>query len=160
YAIVRPSAVYGPYDTNRRVVQIFVENAIQGHPIVLHQGGSARLDFTYVDDTAHGMVQTLLHPAAANECFNITYGHGYSLKDLADVLREYFPDLTVKTTDDGTSRRPRRGALSVEKARQMIDYRPRYSLEDGIHEVVRSYQLASMLPEPSINAPREAPLFA
>ena len=28
YSIVRPSAVYGPYDVNRRVSQIFVENAL------------------------------------------------------------------------------------------------------------------------------------
>ncbi|MCA9061611.1 MAG: NAD-dependent epimerase/dehydratase family protein [Planctomycetaceae bacterium] len=160
FAIVRPSAVYGPYDTNRRVVQIFVENAMQGHPITLHQGGSARLDFTYVDDTAHGMVQTLLHPAAAGECFNITYGHGYSLKELADNLREYFPDLDVRSNNEGMTRRPRRGALSIEKAKRLIDYKPRYSLEDGLYEVVRSYQLAGMLPDPSLNAPRESTLFA
>ena len=30
YTIIRPSAVYGPKDMNRRVSQIFVENAIRG----------------------------------------------------------------------------------------------------------------------------------
>ena len=34
--IIRPSAVYGPMDVNRRVVQIFMENAFKGKKIVLN----------------------------------------------------------------------------------------------------------------------------
>ena len=48
YTIVRPSAVYGPTDVNRRVSQIFLERAMAGEDLVLHNGGDTRLDFTFV----------------------------------------------------------------------------------------------------------------
>ena len=48
YTIIRPSAVYGPTDNNRRVIQIFLENAFAGEPIYINRGSDTVLDFTYV----------------------------------------------------------------------------------------------------------------
>ena len=67
YTIIRPSAVYGPTDVNRRVSGIFIENARRGEELVLHGGGGAKLDFTYVKDTAHGFVLATLAEEARNE---------------------------------------------------------------------------------------------
>ena len=55
--IVRPSAVYGPTDMNRRVSQIFVEKAFKGEKISI-QGADELLDFTYIKDAANGLVCT------------------------------------------------------------------------------------------------------
>lgn len=62
YTIVRPSAVYGPTDINRRVSQIFLENAIDGKPLILHGGEDNTLDFTYVEDIAQGIVLAATSP--------------------------------------------------------------------------------------------------
>lgn len=134
YTIVRPSAVYGPTDVNRRVVQIFVENALQGKPLVLH-GADTQLDFTFVKDTAHGIVLATFHPAAANEVFNVTRGEGRSLRELAGILRRCIPD--VQIIEKSPDRiRPERGALDIQKARRLLGYEPQYSLEDGLAEYV------------------------
>ena len=135
YAIVRPSAVYGPTDCNRRVSEIFLENAMSGQPLILHGGGSTRLDFTYVTDTAHGFVLATFADAAAGKTFNITRGEGRSLKELADLLRQYFPNLqTVEQPIDVF--RPKRGALDISLARDLLGFEPKYSLEDGFKEYV------------------------
>ncbi|MCZ7648662.1 MAG: SDR family oxidoreductase [Planctomycetota bacterium] len=42
HVIVRPSAVYGFGDPNRRVTGILIENAMTGKPLVLHDGGAPR----------------------------------------------------------------------------------------------------------------------
>jgi nucleoside-diphosphate-sugar epimerase len=133
YTIVRPSAVYGPTDINRRVYQVFLENALSGKPLVLHNGGRSRLDFTYVKDAAHGFVLATFSENAANEVFNITRGEGRSLKELVEIIRQFIPQIkTVEKPADVF--RPERGALDISKARKLLGYDPKYSLEQGMRE--------------------------
>lgn len=140
YSIIRPSAVYGPYDVNRRVSQIFVENALLGKPITLYGGGHQALDFTFVEDAADGMIKVMFHEDGRNNAFNITYGHGYTLREFADILKEHVPDLEVKVVDEEDVFRPKRGALSIEKAKKLVGYDPKVSLEDGIKRYLDVYQ--------------------
>lgn len=133
YVIVRPSAVYGPTGSNGAVSQLFVENAILGKPLKLNNGGAARLDFTYVTDTAHGFVLAATTPVAANQIFNITRGEGRSLKEFTEILRKYAPALEIEETPQ-VEPIPKRGSLDISNARKILGYEPRYSLEDGIKE--------------------------
>ena len=131
YTIVRPSAVYGPTDPNRRMSQIFVENALSGKPLVLHNDGLDRLDFTYVEDTATGFVLAATSPQAEDETFNITRGEGRSIKEFAQILSELVPGVTmIEQPPDEI--RPSRGALDISKARTLLGYQPKYSLEEGL----------------------------
>lgn len=133
YTIIRPSAVYGPTDVNRRVSQIFIENALRGEKVILHGGGDNILDFTYVEDTARGIVLASLSPAGEEQTFNITRGDGRSLRDYADILKNYFPNIEI-VNKPMEIYRPKRGALSINKAREMLGYNPEYSLEEGIKQ--------------------------
>lgn len=137
YTIIRPSAVYGPTDVNMRVSQIFVENALKGKPLILHNGGLSKLDFTYVKDAAHGFVLALDSPKAIGETFNITRGEGRSLKEFTGILQQHIPNLKVETRPvPENEKRPERGALDITKARNLLGYDPKYSLEDGLKEYV------------------------
>ena len=133
-------AVYGPYDVNRRVSQIFIENALLGKPITLYGGGLQALDFTYVEDAAEGIIKVLFHEKAEGEAFNITYGQGYTLRELADILLTHFSDLDVKVVEEEDVFRPKRGALSIEKAKRIIGYDPQISLEEGIRRYLEIYR--------------------
>jgi len=135
YTIIRPSAVYGPTDVNLRVSQIFIEKAMMNKHVVLHGGGHSKLDFTYIEDTAHGFVLATFAEEAKNEIFNITRGEGRSLKEYYEVLKQYFPKLEAKV-ESGHFHRPRRGALDISKARSLLGYEPEYSLEEGIQKYV------------------------
>ena len=137
YAIVRPCSVYGPTDTNQRIVQRFVECGMEGREIQLFDGGTQLLDFTWVEDTVEGFYLAATHPAAANETFNITSGTARTLRDLADIARTHFPDLRVANRESSDPvRRTRRGALDVNKARRMLGYEPRTSLDVGFARYV------------------------
>ena len=96
WIILRPSAVYGPTDCNKRVSQLFVEAAIKGKPIIIEGNGEQRLDFTYVLDTVKGFVKACFEYEVKNKVFNITRGEGRSIKEFVDILRGYFPKLEVK----------------------------------------------------------------
>lgn len=128
YTIIRPSAIYGPTDANKRIIQIFVESAFKGEPLILHDGGEGKLDFTYVEDAAHGFVLAALSSEAKNETFNITRGEGRKILELAEILKQHIPNIKtiIKEPDE---RRPSRGALDISKAKKILGYNPKYSLE-------------------------------
>ncbi|HYF49682.1 MAG TPA: NAD-dependent epimerase/dehydratase family protein [Planctomycetota bacterium] len=135
HVIIRPSAVYGFGDCNRRVTQILIENAMNGKPLVLHDGGRSMIDFTYVTDVSDGFVRALTAAGAANQTFNITRGNARSVREFALEVQKHFPEskLEERPTD---AARPERGTLSIQKARKLLGYEPKIDIEQGIAEYV------------------------
>jgi len=136
HAIIRPSAVYGPTDVNRRVSQVFIENALTRKPLALFGGGKDKVDFTYVTDAAHGFVLAALMPEAKNEIFNITAGQGRSTEEFAKILDKLIPGGIKTEIKPIDQERPIRGSLDITKARKILNYKPEYQLEDGLKEYI------------------------
>jgi nucleoside-diphosphate-sugar epimerase len=134
FNIIRPSAVYGPTDMNKRVVQIFIENAMKGIKIKV-EGINEFLDFTYVYDTANGFVLAATNTSINNEIFNITYGKAHSLLELVKVLKSEFADLKYEILERDEYR-PKRGTLSINKAKKLLGYKPNFNLKNGIRDYI------------------------
>jgi nucleoside-diphosphate-sugar epimerase len=141
YTIVRPSALYGERCISRRVAQIFVEKALRGEPIKIDGDGSDRLDFTYIQDVVQGIIKCIQSENARNQIFNLTYGSSRSLADLATIIQQHFPgiDVSYMPKDKLT---PSRGTLSIDKARNLIDYSPQFPLEKGLPLYLEWYKEA------------------
>lgn len=139
YTIIRPSALYGPRCVSRRVGQVFIENAFRGKPLQISGDGSERLDFTCIDDLTEGVCLVIENPAARNETFNLTYGQSRSIADLAQILQDQFPDLKREYVKRDKLM-PFRGALSVQKAQQLLGYQPQYPIERGYAEYIDWYR--------------------
>ena len=139
YTIIRPSALYGPRCVSRRVIQAFIENILDGKEIKVQGDGSDKLDFTYIDDLVQGIVKVIGNKKAIGGTFNITYGEGRSINDLINILRKElgFFDVAYIERD---KLMPKRGSLSIEKARKLLGYNPKYKLERGVPEYVRWYK--------------------
>lgn len=133
YTIIRPSAVYGPTDNNRRVIQIFLESAMKGKTIEVINGDTTFLDFTYVSDTTAGIKSAIFSNSAENDEFNITRGQGRSLNEAVEIIKNIVAETTVRYTKKETFH-PKRGALDISKAREILGFEPVYSLEEGISE--------------------------
>lgn len=140
YTIIRPSAVYGPTDSNLRVSQIFVENALTNKPLQLHGGGKDKVDFTYVTDAAHGFVLAALSDQGRNEIFNITAGTGRSAAEFAQILSKLLPGMVKTITKPADLNRPVRGSLDIAKAKKLLGYQPKYQLEQGLKEYTEYIQ--------------------
>jgi nucleoside-diphosphate-sugar epimerase len=141
YTIVRPSALYGPRCVSGRVGQVFIENAIAGEALRVRADGGGRLDFTYVGDLVQGIRLMIEHPAARNETFNLTYGEGRTIAEVAALVSEAFPDVEVLAENlDPDRLTPRRGTLSVEKARRLIGYEPSHPIEVGFRRYIDWYR--------------------
>jgi len=139
YTIIRPSALYGPRCISRRVSQVFIENALEGRPIVIEGDGGERLDFTYIDDLVQGIGLVIERPEARNEIFNLTYGSARSIADVVELLRPQFPGLDVAHKERDRLM-PERGTLSVAKARHLLGYAPENPIDVGIPKYVDWYR--------------------
>jgi nucleoside-diphosphate-sugar epimerase len=139
YTIIRPSALYGERCVSRRVGQAFIENALNGLDLTINGDGTDSLDFTYIEDLIQGVVRCIAEPAAINQTFNITYGKGRQISELAEIVLKRFPDRKIsKAARD--SLMPERGTLSIKKAKDLIGYQPEYPIERGFEKYIEWYR--------------------
>lgn len=147
YTIIRPSALYGERCVSRRVIQVFVENALKGEPITIMGDGTDRLDFTYIGDLVNGVTKVIENEKSRNQIFNLTYGQGRSINEVADIVRSEFPDLVLKNKERDRLM-PERGTLKVEKAKTLLGYEPNFPIEEGVRRYIEWYrQLHNSAPE-------------
>ncbi|MBI86851.1 MAG: nucleoside-diphosphate sugar epimerase [Candidatus Marinimicrobia bacterium] len=139
YTIVRPSALYGERCVSRRVGQVFIENAVQGNKIIVNGTGTEKLDFTYIDDLIEGVILILEDEKAKMETFNLTYGRSHSINHMLDILKKCFDKIEINYVkrDKFT---PNRGTLSVDKAREILGYVPKYNLDLGYLKYIDWYK--------------------
>ena len=139
YTIIRPSALYGRGCISRRVGQIFIENALEKKDIEINGDGKEKLDFTSIDDLLFGFECVLNNENSKNEVFNLTFGRGREINEMLSILKSEFSDLNVlyKPRDNLM---PERGTLSIEKAKRLINYSPKWSLEEGYLEYIKWYK--------------------
>jgi len=129
YAIIRPSAVYGPLDVEDRVVAKFMLAAMRGSTLNVN-GANETLDFTYVDDAADGIVAAATRIMSANKTFNITKSHSVSLLEAAEMIVKIVGKGTIEIKDKDADF-PSRGALNIDRAKTILGYDPRVDVEQG-----------------------------
>ena len=139
YTIIRPSALYGERCVSRRVGQIFIENAVQGHDVTVAGDGSDRLDFTYIEDLIRGLILTIEKKEAINQTFNLTYGESRTIGEMADIIKENFINVNINYIPKD-SLTPNRGTLSVDKAKDLLGYNPTNSLDIGYPKYISWYK--------------------
>ncbi len=130
--IIRPSALYGERCISRRVSQVFIENALLGKPLFLEGGGDGRLDFTCIDDLTDGIIRSMagFEGKGSTNTFNITFGNARTIKELADIVKSVIPKAILEERERDQIK-PIRGTLSVERARNVLNFEPQWPLESG-----------------------------
>ncbi len=131
YVIIRPSAVYGEWDVEDRVVSKFMLGAMRGETLRVKGAGEV-LDFTYVEDAAMGIVQAAMSPAAANKIYNITRSaeRQYTLKDAAELAIAIAGQGNIEIQDRDLNF-PKRGRLNIDRAVRDFGYQPKVNVEEG-----------------------------
>jgi nucleoside-diphosphate-sugar epimerase len=131
YTVIRPSAVYGEWDVEDRVVSKFMTKAMRGETLKVN-GADEVLDFTYVEDTAMGIVLAATNDRANGQVYNITRSDDrqYTLKDAAELAIKIAGRGNLELADRDLSF-PKRGRLSIMKAVRDLGYDPQVGVEEG-----------------------------
>ena len=130
YNIIRPSGVYGPGDMPDRVVSKFFAKAMKNETITLHNGEN-KVDFTYKQDTARGIILAALS-SVANVSFNITAGNATSLRTLAEKIIAITGSESDLEDIGNHKLYPMRGTLDIGRAKDLLQYEPEFTLEQGL----------------------------
>jgi nucleoside-diphosphate-sugar epimerase len=132
YTIVRPSAVYGPYDVEDRVISKFLTQAIRGEELTVN-GIDDALDFTYIDDAAMGIALSAISDDTKNTIYNIARGKSHTLAEAANIIVDMVGRGSVYIKNRDTSF-PIRGQLNIMRAKTDFGYYPTVDLVNGLKE--------------------------
>ena len=116
-----------------------IENALSDKNILINGDGKEKLDFTYIQDLIQGIKLVITKKESLGEVFNLTFGEGRSLIDLANIVVKRFPKIQIEYANRDKLM-PIRGSLSVEKAKKLLGYKPEYNIEKGFNDYITWYQ--------------------
>lgn len=143
YLVFRFSNVYGRFDNDLqrmvRVIPLFIHSMLRGEPITIYGGRDKTLDFTYVDDCVDGIargIEALAEGRVANETVNLAYGQGNTLVRCAELIAAELgvdPQMTLAPSLLGEVTHY---VADLSKARELLGYDPRVSLDEGIARTV------------------------
>jgi nucleoside-diphosphate-sugar epimerase len=142
-SIVRPAAIYGPDNNIYDMEMAYFLRLLRGLPIILPHDGLVTASYGHVDDLCRVMVDMASNQAAHGEVFNIT-AEGVTANEyvaaLADVVEKpadivYMPSRLIGKTEKPAYNHlfgaAHHGVLSIEKARSMLGFAPKYDFQSG-----------------------------
>lgn len=138
-AVVRPFNTYGPRQSSRAVISTIIKQALAGGPIRLGALWPRR-DFTYVADTVAGFVRAAETDGVLGETFNLGTGSDISIGELAAIVQRLAGTDHEIVAEDARER-PKESEVNRllsdnTKARRLIGWAPRTSLEEGLAHTI------------------------
>jgi nucleoside-diphosphate-sugar epimerase len=134
FRIARLYFVYGPGRYPSRFISLYrvAFGALEGLPdLRMDKGADQKLDFTYVEDAARGLVLLFNAANPRHKIYNIASGKAHSVGEVVAMSERhtYFP-ARVQIGPGHLMRRCE--ALDISRAANELGYQPRVVLEEGI----------------------------
>jgi UDP-glucose 4-epimerase len=138
--VARPFIVYGPGQSSRMMLPSLIDTLLQGSDFPMTAGETR--DFLYVEDLVAGLTAAAVEPVATGEAFNLCSGEERSILEVAGIAADII-------SGEG---RLLPGALpyrdnevwrlfgSNEKARRLLRWEPRITLQEGLNRTVQWYR--------------------
>lgn len=138
--IVRIFNTYGPRMrlNDGRVVPALCGQALRGEALTVHGDGSQTRSFCYVDDLVDGIYKL----SRSNEQMPTNIGNPgeYSLNDFAKVVQKLSgKNLEIKYLPSRPED-PRRRRPDITKAKRVLGWEPKISLEDGLKRTMEAFR--------------------
>lgn len=138
---VRPFNVFGPRRLGSHAVLGFVLNSLRGIPLEVHGDGSQIRSWCYIDDFCDSLIEMIVRPEAIGEDFNIGNPRNTAtIFELARLVLELTgQDVPIKFIESPCSDIEIR-VPSLNKARQLLEFQPKYDLRRGMQITVDWYR--------------------
>lgn len=138
-ATIRPFNTYGPGQSARAIIPTIITQALSNSVVNLGLLTPVR-DLTYVKDTIDGFLKVAESDNSVGEVINVGTGSGITIKELAEKIVESVGK-DVKIVRDERRVRPEKSEVMAlvcdgRKAAELIGWKPRYALEDGLRETI------------------------
>ena len=129
------------------VIPLFVKQLMRHESPIINGDGEYSRDFTYIDNVIqmNDLALSVKDPAAVNQIYNTAYGERTTLNQLVECLISELSEYDGEIARIQAVHGPNRvgdiphSLASVDKAKRLLGYAPKFSLRDGLHEAVKWY---------------------
>lgn len=136
-----------PNGSYAAVIPKFVIQLMNHESPIINGNGSYSRDFTYIDNVIqmNMLAITTQNPAAINTVYNTAFGESTTLDELVAHLKEFLAVYDPKIADIpiiyGSNRAGDipHSLASIDKAKKMLGFQPKFSIKDGLKEAVKWY---------------------
>lgn len=137
FASLRITAPYGPGQTTRTVLRLFIDRAVEGAPIRFHGTGRREQDFVHAADVAEAVACAVAR--RAHGIFNIGSGSPVTMRELASLVARAVPECGTVPGPSGAEdpQETRFARFSIAKAGEELGWLPRVLLADGVADWAR-----------------------
>ncbi|MHB8163420.1 MAG: dTDP-glucose 4,6-dehydratase [Methanoregula sp.] len=139
-AILRPFNTYGPYQKTTGeggVVSIFIQKVLNGEDLNIYGDGTQTRDLMYVEDCAEFVVRAAMSDRCYGQILNAGLGTDITINDLAAMICKDKSQIKhVKHIHPQSE--ISRLVCDRNKAKKMLGWEPRFSLEQGV-ELTKKY---------------------
>ena len=143
-SIVRPFNTFGPRQSARAVIPTIITQLLAGKEKI-HLGSlTPTRDFNYVKDSVNGFIKIYESEKTIGEEINIATQHEISIGELAEeLIRQINPN--AKIVCDEERLRPEKSEVnrllgSNKKIKELTDWKPVYSFEEGLSETISFFK--------------------
>jgi len=143
--IIRIFNTYGPRNKadDGRIVPTFISQALKGEPITVYGDGSQTRSFCYVSDLVDGIMLAMFTPGTKGEVINLGNPAEYTVMQFAELIKVLCGSPSpIKTVPLPSSRHgdPMRRRPDISKARRLLGWSPKVSVEDGLKRTIEWYR--------------------
>jgi UDP-glucose 4-epimerase len=135
--VLRPFNAYGPRSHHEgdsgEVIPKFLLRCLARKPMVIFGDGTQTRDFTFVSDTARGILEAGLSSTSVGQTINLGSGKEIQVRELARTIAQVLgqPEAEIVHTE------PRPGDVlrllaDSSKAKELLAFEPTVALRDGI----------------------------
>ena len=129
------------------VIPKFVSQFMKYESPVVNGDGEYSRDFTYIDNVIQMnlLALTVDNKKAVNQVYNTAFGQRATLNDLVKSLKDNLSEYDAKIKDIEVIYGPNRAGdiphslASIDKAKKLLNYNPKFSLQQGLKEAVKWY---------------------
>lgn len=142
--IARIFNTYGPRmrSDDGRVVSNFVTQALRGERLTVYDDGSRTRSFCYVSDMVEGLYRLLL----SDEVYPVNLGNPNEMtvlefaRKVLEISGSSSEIIYIAPTDERTKDDPQVRRPDIGKARRVLNWEPKVSLEEGLRKTVEWFR--------------------
>ncbi|MBI4322973.1 MAG: GDP-mannose 4,6-dehydratase [Candidatus Omnitrophica bacterium] len=139
--VLRPFNAFGPYQSPRAVIAELILACLGGKDVITTEGRQTR-DFNYVENLVDGFLLAAQRKQAVGEVINLGSGREISIRELARMIhrlcrsrsRLKIGTLAYRPTEIW------RMVADARKAKRLLGWSPRVSLEKGLPHTIAWYR--------------------
>lgn len=142
--ITRCGNLYGGGDLNfNRIIPQTIQLVLEGKAPEIRSDGTFIRDYFYIEDAVKAyllLAEKMEEKGLAGEAFNFSNEIQLTVLELVDkILKAMGSELKPRILNQGTHE-IKHQYLSAEKARKLLDWKPDYSIDEGLEKTIEWYR--------------------